>query len=240
MPKARPFAVFDIDGTLIRWQLYHALADELARQGHLDPIAFEKIRQERMRWKQRGSDNAFLDYERALINLVDIAIVHISVTQLQQACRSVIAEYKDQVYTYTRDLIKQLRQQNYWLFTISASQSDIVEMLARYYMFDNYGGSVYETKDGYYTGQKLLLTRERKPKFLQELVTKHGASWKGSIAVGDSESDIPMLDIVEHPIAFNPTQALFAHAQTQGWKVVIERKNMVYQLEADNGNYRLN
>ena len=30
------FAVFDIDGTLIRWQLYHAIADELAKSGHID------------------------------------------------------------------------------------------------------------------------------------------------------------------------------------------------------------
>ena len=38
----RPFAVFDIDGTIIRWQLYHALADELAslridREGRGEP-----------------------------------------------------------------------------------------------------------------------------------------------------------------------------------------------------------
>ena len=37
MTKGRPFAVFDIDGTLIRWQLYHSIADTLARLGHIEP-----------------------------------------------------------------------------------------------------------------------------------------------------------------------------------------------------------
>jgi len=137
-----------------------------------------------------------------------MAISGISVADLTKACQAVLAEYKDQVYTYTRDLIQQLKTEGYLLFAISASQEQIVKLLADYYQFDDYGGSVYEVKDGYFTGQKEVLKRERKPTYLKELVTKHGATWAGSIAVGDSESDIPMLASVERPIAFNPTNEL--------------------------------
>ena len=35
--QSRPFAVFDIDGTLIRWQLYHAVADDMAKQNIINP-----------------------------------------------------------------------------------------------------------------------------------------------------------------------------------------------------------
>lgn len=80
---------------------------------------------------------------------------------------------------------------------------------------------------------------ERKPEKLNELVTKHGASWTDSIAVGDSEGDIPMLSAVERPIAFNPTKMLFDKAKEQGWSIVIERKNMVYRLEPSDGSYLL-
>jgi HAD superfamily hydrolase (TIGR01490 family) len=233
----RPYAVFDIDGTIIRWQLYHALADELARRGHLDPIQFQKVREARMNWKKRA--DTFSTYEMTLVNLIKVAITGISTADLEQACRAVLAEYQDQAYTYTRDLIKDLQAKNYLLFAISASQREIVGMLAEYYGFDDFGGSVYETKGGFFTGKSDILMSDRKPVYLKELVKKHGASQQGSIGVGDSESDIPMLAAVEQPIAFNPTHKLFEHASGAGWPIVLERKNMVYRLERRDGKYIL-
>jgi HAD superfamily hydrolase (TIGR01490 family) len=234
---ARSFAVFDIDGTIIRWQLYHALADELARRGQLDPIQFQKVREARMNWKKRT--DSFTTYEQTLVNLINVAITGISVDDLEQACRSVLNEYQDQVYVYTRDLIKDLQAKNYLLFAISTSQSEIVGLLADYYGFDDFGGSTYETRNGYFTGKSDILLGERKPAYLKGLVKKHSAVQAGSIAVGDSEGDIPMLAAVERPIAFNPTRALFERARSQGWEVVVERKNMVYNLEPADGTYRL-
>ena len=236
---ARPFAVFDIDGTVIRWQLYHGMADELARSGNLDPKEFQKVRAARMLWKKRTRETSFEEYEQALVALVDKAITGISVEALATACHTVMDEYKDQVYTYTRDLIRDLQAQNYLLFAISASQAAIVGLIAGYYGFDDFGGSEYEVKDGYFTGHKELLVSQAKPEFLKRLVAKHGAGWQDSYAVGDSDGDIPMLESVEQPIAFNPTKKLFQHARAQGWKIVLERKNMVYELEPRDGSYFL-
>jgi HAD superfamily hydrolase (TIGR01490 family) len=235
----RPFAVFDIDGTIIRWQLYHALADDLAKAGHLDPKEFDKVRVARMAWKKRVRETSFNDYEETLVKLIDTAITNIRTEDLQSACQRVLLEYRDQVYLYTRDLIQELKTKNYLLFAISASQAEIVELLARYYGFDDYGGSVYEVKNGYFTGRKDVLRSERKPAHLQMLVEKHGADWAGSVGVGDSESDIPMLQTVEQPIAFNPTKNLYEHARQNAWPVVVERKNMIYQLEPSDDGYKL-
>lgn len=239
MSTARPFAVFDLDGTLIRWQLYHAIADELAREGHFEVIEYQKVRQARLDWKQRTSSSSYADYEQTLVNLIDKAISGISVVALNRACQAVLTEYKDQVYAYTRDLIRSLKSEGYLLFAISASQTEIVKLLADYYQFDDHGGSTYEAKDGYYTGVKQLMMRDRKPAFLNTLVTKHQATWDGSIAVGDSESDIPMLASVQRPIAFNPTQKLFEHAKQHDWKIVIERKNVTYELSPGSNGYSL-
>lgn len=236
---ARPFAVFDIDGTLIRWQLYHALADELVRQGKLDAEEYKKVRQARMNWKTRSQEASFQDYEQTLFTLIDSAINRIAVEDFTAACDHVINEYRDQVYTYTRDLIADLKQKGYIIFAISGSQAEIVELLARYYEFDDFGGSVYEVKDGYFTGNKELLISDRKPEYLAGLVKKHDATWAGSVAVGDSESDIPMLSKVEQPVAFNPTKQLFEHAQSQQWPIVIERKNVIYKLESGADGYAL-
>ncbi len=235
----RPFAVFDIDGTLMRWQIYHAVSDELARRGHLDAKAFAKVREARMNWKKRAGDASFKTYERAMIELFDASITSLKPEELIAAGQSVLGEYKDQVYTYTRDLIKDLRGKGYLLFAISASPSEIIGMLADYYGFDDFGGSTYEVKNGFFTGNGRILKNERKPAHLKELVAKHGATFNGSVGVGDSEGDIPMLSAVEKPIAFNPTRELFNHAKGAGWKVVVERKNMIYELEPGDGDYRL-
>ncbi len=235
----RKFAVFDLDGTLIRWQLYHAMADELVLLGILDAKAYESVKVARMSWKNRDNVNSFNDYEHTLVQLVDSAVNKIKVSELETACQSVIEEYKNQVYTYTRDLIKELKAKDYLIFAISASPDQIVGLVAKHYGFDDFAGSIYGTKDGIFTGSKDLIWSERKPEKLKELVDKHNATWDKSVAVGDSEGDIPMLSAVEQPIAFNPTQLLFAEAKKQGWKIVVERKNMVYRLDPSAGTYVL-
>jgi len=192
-----------------------------------------------LQWKKRASEDAFRRYEHRLVNLVDQAITGIRVAELHSASEAVIAEYKDQVYTYTRDLIGDLKQQGYLLFAISASQSDIVGQLASYYGFDDYAGSKYQVAGRNFTGKKEVLMKERKPEVLKQLASKHGATFAGSLAVGDSESDIPMLEIVEQPIAFNPTKLLYEHAKEHSWKIVLERKNVIYQLEPSSGQYEL-
>lgn len=227
----RPFAVFDIDGTLIRWQLYHAVADKLAKKGILDAAGFAQVRASRMHWKNRLGETAYENYSRQLVTLFNGAISGLKVKDLEKAYDEVIEEYRDQVYTYTRDLIKELRRKNYLLFVISASQAEIVELLGKHYGFDDFGGTVYEHENGHFTGRNTPLLSERKPAYLKQLVKKHDAVWENSVGVGDTESDIPMLSLVEQPIAFNPTKKLFQHASKHGWKVVLERKNMVYELE---------
>jgi len=237
--ELKKFAVFDIDGTLIRWQLYHAVADELARRGRFGAIEYEAVRQARMTWKKRKSEDSFKEYERALVNLVDQAISGVNVQEWQDACQTVIEEYKEQVYTYTRDLLVRLRRENYLLFAISASEKSVVKLLAEHYGFTDFAASTYEVVNGKFTGTKDILRRERKPEALTQLANKYRATYTGSVAVGDSENDIPMLEAVEQPIAFNPTKLLFEHAKTQGWQIILERKNVVYKLGIENDKYQL-
>jgi len=236
---AQKFAVFDIDGTIIRWQLYHAIVDRLAKNGQISDEAFQTAKTARMDWKRRSNETAFKAYERALVGIFDVAITNIAYKDFMAAVQAVFDEYKEQTYVYTRNLMHDLKAQGYLLFAISASQQQIVELLARYYGFDDWGGSEYLVKDGAFTGQKYVLLSDEKPKLLQKLVEKHDAIFNDSIGVGDSESDIPMLGTVEHPLAFNPSKLLFEHARSEQWKIVVERKNVIYELELARGSYIL-
>jgi HAD superfamily hydrolase (TIGR01490 family) len=235
---SRPFAAFDIDGTVIRWQLYHAVIDQLAKNGQIDKGAFERVRQTRMNWKRRTGEDSFLGYEAELIQVFDEALSGMSVTEFVKAVDTTFEEYKDQVYTYTRDLIHQLKAKNYLLFAISGSPDIIVEKLAKYYGFDDFAATSFPASGGRFTGTKEL-SIGKKPQLLSQLIAKHGAGLKNSIAVGDSEGDITMLEMVGRPIAFNPSKKLFNHAIKRGWEIIVERKNVVYELGPENSKYVL-
>jgi HAD superfamily hydrolase (TIGR01490 family) len=234
----RPFAVFDIDGTLIRWQLYHAIVSELAYQKQLSKNADRIIHEARMTWKQRKHENSFKDYERTLVQVYYDALQNVPYGAYEKAVEQVFEEYKDQVYTYTRDLVRQLKDEGYALLAISGSHDEVVKKLADYYGFDDAVGTIYTVKNGKFTGEEKGHLY-KKHETLAKLADKHRLSFKGSMAVGDSEGDISMLEMVEKPIAFNPTKGLLNYASKNDWKIVIERKNVVYELEQKDGKYFL-
>lgn len=234
----KSFAVFDIDGTIIRWQLYHALGDKLAKRGLIEDDAFNKVRDARMGWKKRNEDSTFKAYELELINAFDASLKGMAEQDFLSAADEVFDEYKDQVYKYTRDMVSKLKSEDYLLFAISGSPSYIVNKLADYYGFDDSQATDYEVVDGRLTG-KMNLRFQDKPKCLRELVEKHGATFINSIGFGDSEGDTEMLKIVEAATAFNPSHQLFEDAKREGWQIVVERKNVIYKLDSRDGSYVL-
>ncbi len=238
MVRQRKFAVFDIDGTLIRWQLYHAVVDKLAKSGALGKGVHQEIHEARMKWKRREGNEGFPEYEQVLIRLYESAIKNLSTEEFDVVTDQIIEEYKDQVYTYTRDLIAQLKSKDYVLLAISGSQHELVEKIATHYGFTDYIATEYDRDSGAFSGEVYVASHD-KSAALNQLVEKHNVTFAASYAVGDSKSDAAMLELVENPIAFNPDQNLFKIAKQHNWKIVVERKNMIYELEPQNGTYIL-
>lgn len=234
----RPFAAFDIDGTLIRWQLYHAIADALVKLGFVEPGAYDALHAARMAWKRREAGASFKSYELELIKTYEQVLMNLTTEQFESAAQAVFEEYKDQTYIYTRQLINELKEQGYLIFAISGSQAEIVKLMARHYGFDDFVGTVYERQGDRFTGKSTVGSHDKRSA-LNALVTKHRATFSGSLAVGDSRSDAAMLELVEQPIAFNPDRELYGLAAEKGWKIVLERKNMVYELEYRGKSYVL-
>ncbi len=234
----KKFAVFDIDGTLIRWQLYHGLVDQLAKEGHVSQDQRTAIKNARMSWKNRHHEDTFTDYQTTLVSVFHDILHSLPVEAFDRAIDTVFDTYKDQVYTYTRDLLKTLKQQGYTLFAISGSHHEIIKKLADYYGFDDAVGNEYQRNVHTFTGKHQYVV-ENKPEILKKLVAKHGVGWGKSIAVGDSGSDASLLKLVEQPIAFNPDRKLLVTAKEHGWALVIERKNVIYNLEQIDGRYLL-
>src|SRR3989338_5210906 len=98
--------------------------------------------------------------------------------------------------------------------------------------FDKVYGSIYEIGPqecftGEITDAHLIYN---KASILKRAVLKENLTLLNSVGVGDTESDISFLEMVAEPICFNPNQKLYRYAKRMGWKVVVERKDVVYEL----------
>jgi phosphoserine phosphatase len=88
--------------------------------------------------------------------------------------------------------------------------------------FDGAVGSVSEVVDGQYTGRPggPFTYREGKAEAIRRLAAAEGIDLAASWAYSDSESDLPMLRAVGHPVAVNPDRELARVAREEGWDVL--------------------
>lgn len=236
--RQQKFAVFDIDGTLIRWQLYHAVVDRLAKDGLLGEDTHRQLHESRMIWKRREHHDAFKSYEATVIRAYESALPKLAQSDFDRMVESVATEYKEQTYHFTRELARSLKKQGYVLLAISGSHQELIEHVCQQYGFDDCIGTKYERSGLTFTGKKFVGSLNKKL-ILKKLVTKHNLTYQDSYAIGDSLSDAVMLQMVEKPIAFNPDSLLFEEAKKHGWNIVIERKNVVYKLHQNDKVYEL-
>jgi HAD superfamily hydrolase (TIGR01490 family) len=230
MTTKTKLAIFDIDGTIFRSSLVIELSHALVDAKVFPKIARQEISKEYLAWLDRkGSYEAYID------KVVKIYVKHIagkSFAKVDRVARQVIAFQKDRVYRYTRDLIKKLKSENYFLVAISGSPSYIVEKYAKAVGFNLFFGTELEVMNGIFTGKtKNLESAYNKAKIVKDLASHYHADLKRSIAVGDTESDIEMLKLVGKPIAFNPNLGLAKFAKKSKWTVVAERKDVIYEIK---------
>lgn len=147
--------------------------------------------------------------------------------------RRVVAVQSKYVYRYTRDLIKNLKSDGYFIIAISQSPKTVLDEFCGQYGFDKVYGRYYEIgpQDRFTGGIIDEHLIQNKANIVKRVFDKnHNLTHEHSVAVGDTESDIPLLESVTDPICFNPNQELYKFARREGWKVVVERKDVIYHL----------
>ena len=228
--RKRKVAIFDIDGTIFRSSLLIEVTEALIEEGVFPPALRRVYAREYRHWLDRKG--SYEDYIDAVVRAFAGRIKGIHYRDFLKVASRVVAQHKDRTYIYTRDLVKSLKRKGYYLLAISKSPKGIVEGFARSMGFDKVYGFLYETDTrGRYTGNLLYTDlMADKAKILQRFLAKENLAIAGSVGVGDTESDIAFLKLVSRPICFNPNKKLYAYARRAGWRVVVERKDVVYEL----------
>jgi HAD superfamily hydrolase (TIGR01490 family) len=224
-------AFFDIDGTIFRSSLLIELVKVLLATGKFPEEARAVFAREEKLWLDRKAD--YEDYIMAVVKAFMTYLKGLHYKDLLDASDVVFEAHKDKTYVYTRDLVADLKAQGYYLVAISQSPKTTIDPFATKLGFDKVYGRGYELgPNDQFNGEVMdLHLIENKANIVKRVVEKQDLTLEGSVGVGDTEGDITMLEMVEQPIAFNPNKNLHRYAKSNGWSIVVERKDVVYKID---------
>jgi len=223
-------AIFDIDGTVFRSSLLIELTDAFVQEGIFRQKVSKLYARNYENWLNRKGP--YEEYIGTVIKAFRQNIRGVQYNKFSKVAKKVVAFHKNRIYRYTRDLVRNLKKKNYYLLAISHSPQKVVKEFCKKMGFDKIYGQIYETdRQKRFTGRVLHMELiGNKAEILKRAIEKEKLTLKGSVGVGDTESDIAFLKMVEKPICFNPNQKLYQYAKRAGWKIVVERKDVIYHL----------
>ncbi len=212
-------AFFDLDKTLIegssalhfgRAAYKHGLVSrrQLARDGWAN-----------LKFRLKGSNDADTD---ALRQRILDALAGQRVIDLQRLGPDVLAGILPLLY---REVLREAyahQDAGRPAYIVTAASQELAEVLAHVLVLDGGVGMRSEIRDGVYTGRPSgpFTYREGKAQAIRELAEREGFDLAESYAYSDSESDLPMLRAVGHPVAVNPDGALERVARAEGWRIM--------------------
>jgi HAD superfamily hydrolase (TIGR01490 family) len=146
----------------------------------------------------------------------------VRVRDLQRLAPAVLAGVLPRLYPEMLEIAYGHQDAGRPIFICTAASQEMAELMAIVLTFDGAVGSVSEVVDGQYTGRSggAFTYREGKARAIRELAAREGIDLAASWAYSDSESDLPMLRAVGHPVAVNPDATLLRVASEENWEVL--------------------
>jgi HAD superfamily hydrolase (TIGR01490 family) len=144
------------------------------------------------------------------------------VRDLQRLAPDVLAGVLPRLYPKMLDIAYEHQDAGRPIVICTAASQEMAELLAVVLTFDGAVGSRSEIVDGAYTGRPggPFTYREGKAEAIRELAAQEGIDLSESYAYSDSESDLPMMRVVGHPVAVNPDRTLERVAREEGWRIM--------------------
>ncbi len=122
----------------------------------------------------------------------------------------------------TVERLRRHREQGDRILLVSGSLDFILEPLARHVGADSVLCARLEEEEESFSGR--LSTKpvigEEKARLVCEFARRESLDLSESFAYADSESDMPLLSLVGHPVAVRPAKRLRLIAQKNGWDVL--------------------
>ena len=213
-------AFFDLDKTIIAKSSTLAFRRPLFRAGLLNRSSVFKAGMAQAYYQMFGADHDQLERVRQELSVLTRGWSRDEVRRLVE--ETVEAVVSPLVYAEALAVIDEHRRAGRRVVVISSSPVEIVVPLCRYLGLEDVIGTRPEIDvDGRYTGSiDFYAYGPGKADAIAELAAQEGLSLEDSFAYSDSITDLPMLEVVGHPVAVNPDRDLRSVAEERDWQVL--------------------
>ncbi len=213
-----PLAIFDLDHTLLAGDSDHAWGEFACEIGLVDADSYG-----------RRNDAFYQDYLAGNLDIAAYlrhALEPLAGQSLDTAARwhrqFMAAKIEPMIQPRALDLIAQLRDAGDRLLIITATNRFITAPIAERLGVAELLACDCEILDGHYTGAPtgIFTYAEGKVTALRHWLQETGVDPAGSCFYSDSHNDIPLLEIVDRPVAVDPDDTLRQHAEASGWEII--------------------
>jgi HAD superfamily hydrolase (TIGR01490 family) len=219
MNGAPSAAFFDLDKTLIEGSSALHFARAAYKNGMLSRRQLAKDAWANVRFRMKGStDEGTEELRRRILD----AIAGQRVVDLKRLGPDVLAGVLPLLYRPMLDEAFAHQDAGRPAYIVTAASQELADVLAHVLTFDGGIGMRSEVRAGVYTGRPdgPFTYREGKAEAIRQIAAREGFDLAGSYAYSDSESDLPMMRAVGHPVAVNPDAALERVAREEGWRIM--------------------
>ena len=133
--------------------------------------------------------------------------------------REFVTGQLDKFYPFVNKVFEELRR-SHNIYLVTTEPQFVAYIVQELLGIHGFLSTEFEVKDGFFTGKikSMLAKRIEKLAVLSLIFNLHDQD--KSLAFGDSEADIEMLNLVDLAVCINPTPVLREHALAKGWKMV--------------------
>jgi HAD superfamily hydrolase (TIGR01490 family) len=212
-------AFFDLDRTLMAGSSAFQFGRAAYKAGMVSRRQLVADAWANLRFRLYGSTDAATETLRLRIGQM---LEGVRVRDLKRLAPDVLAGVLPRVYPQMLEIAYRHQDAGRPVYICTAASQEMAEMMATGLVFDGAVGSVAEIVDGHYTGRAggPFTYREGKAEAMRRLAEREGIDLAASWAYSDSESDLPMLRAVGHPVAVNPDRELTRIARAEGWEIL--------------------
>ena len=213
-----PLAIFDLDNTLLAGDSDYLWGQFLSELGVVDRISYE-----------RENERFYREYREGRLDIM--AFLAFSLKPLAEHPREQLDRWHAQfmrdkieplITSASERLIREHRDAGDTLMIITATNAFVTAPIAARLEIPHLIATEPEMADGRYTGRVAGTPsfREGKVVRLRDWLSQHQETLDGAWFYSDSHNDLPLLELVNHPVAVDPDEILAGHAEERGWPVI--------------------
>jgi len=211
-------AIFDLDNTLIADDSDFLWGQFLVDRGIVDKSYYEE-----------ANAKFYEDYKHGVLDIV--AFLRFSLAPLAAHKAEQLHRWRDEfvreiiepiTLPAAHELVEKHRQAGDTLLVITATNRFVTEPIVKLYGIDYLLATTPAQANGEYTGDFIGTPcfQEGKVRHLQQWLSANGESLTNSCFYSDSHNDLPLLRLVDKPVAVDPDPTLRDEAQRAGWDII--------------------